>query len=287
MLAKREIWNRTNSSDVWIGKYLNSNNLPHWHSNCELLTLEKGALEVVCENKTYFMEQNDSLFIDSEQIHYMQAKQQDTTLAVIIFDYEIIKKLFDGNVLVKPYLSDKYDAKSLYESLKKELSAKQAFYNESAKIMISKFFIDLLRKEKTEKRKEKTAVGQLRLLLNKIESDFDTITFSDAYRFMAMDEAYFCRYFKKAANMSFTQYLNRIKIDNAIKLLRQEKKTSVTSAAFTSGFGSIRHFNKIFKELTGFSPKQLPRDYVLNECFLRIDSEFNPTLKGCSLLEQF
>lgn len=287
MLAKREIWNRTNSSDVWIGKYLNSNNLPHWHYNCELLTLEKGALEVVCENKTYFMEQNDSLFIDSEQIHYMQAKQQDTTLAVIIFDYEIIKKLFDGNVLVKPYLSDKYDAKSLYESLKKELSAKQAFYNESAKIMISKFFIDLLRKEKTEKRKEKTAVGQLRLLLNKIESDFDTITFSDAYRFMAMDEAYFCRYFKKATNMSFTQYLNRIKIDNAIKLLRQEKKTSVTSAAFTSGFGSIRHFNKIFKELTGFSPKQLPRDYVLNECFLRIDSEFNPTLKGCSLLEQF
>ena len=79
MLAKREIWNRTNSSDVWIGKYLNSNNLPHWHSNCELLTLEKGALEVVCENKTYFMEQNDSLFIDSEQIHYMQANYLTVT----------------------------------------------------------------------------------------------------------------------------------------------------------------------------------------------------------------
>ena len=52
MIAKREVWKYSAKTDVWIGKYLNSRNLPHWHLDCELLALEKGRLDVVCENKT-------------------------------------------------------------------------------------------------------------------------------------------------------------------------------------------------------------------------------------------
>ena len=53
MIAKREVWKYSAKTDVWIGKYLNSRNLPHWHLDCELLALEKGRLDVICENKTY------------------------------------------------------------------------------------------------------------------------------------------------------------------------------------------------------------------------------------------
>lgn len=287
MIAQRESWNYNKGAEMWIGKYLNSRNLPHWHPDCELIAVEHGRLDVVCENKGYVLEQGEAFFIDSQQVHYMQASQPDTRLFVIIFDRSMIKKYFADNVLACPKLCDKYNVANLYDGIKNELLNKQPYYNEVAKGMIAKFFIEVIRKEKLEIRKEKNATGRLKTLLDKIDNEYDSITFDEARDFMAMDEAYFCRFFKKATGMSFTQYLNYIKIDNAVRLIRQDTNASVTSVAFACGFGSIRHFNKVFKDLTGYSPKTLPDSFTLTEHTFHTDSEFNPTLSDCVLIEQF
>ena len=287
MIAKREVWKYSAKTDVWIGKYLNSRNLPHWHLDCELLALEKGRLDVVCENKTYTLEPGDAFFVDSEQVHYMQAKQADTVLRVIIFNYGIVQKLFGDKVLVCHQLNTDLCADVLYDELKRELVYKKPYYDEAAKNLIVRFFIETLRNSRTEQKKEKTTTGQLKALLDKIENEFDTVTFSDAYKFMAMDEAYFCRYFKKATGMTFSQYLNHRKIDNAVKLMKQRQNLPITDVAFACGFGSIRHFNKTFKELTGYAPKALPSNFTLTEYAFHTDNEFNPTLADCVLLEQY
>lgn len=286
MITKREIWNYDKTTDVWIGKYLNSHNLPHWHSDCELLFVENGSLDVVCENKNYALEQGDTFFIDTEQAHFMRAKEKNTRLIVIIFNFKIIKKFAERITLSSPKLFEKYDVAGLYEELKKELNAKQPFYSDVIKNKIAKLYIDMLRREKTEQRKSNSS-NRLKELLEKINNEYDTITFEDAYKFAAMDEAYFCRYFKRSTGMSFTKYVNHIKIDNAIRLMRQDDTRPVTEVAFLSGFGSIRNFNKTFKEATGYSPKLLPKDFVLTERAFHTDNEFNPTLQDCILIEQF
>lgn len=33
-------------------------------------------------------------------------------------------------------------------------------------------------------------------------------------------------------------------------------------AALAAGFGTIRSFNRVFKQLTGFTPRELPDNYV-------------------------
>lgn len=287
MIVQRENWNYTQGVDVWIGKYLNSRNLPHWHSDCELIAVEKGELEVVCENRGYTLSERDAFFIDSEQVHYMQAKQPDTVLFVIIFNYGLIKNLFQDKMLVCPTLGCDYDVANLYDELKNELQFRKSFYNDMAKTALTRFFVKILRNEKTENKKEKKASGRLKTLLDKVEKEFDSITFEQACEFMAMDEAYFCRYFKRATGMSFTQYLNHIKIDNAVRMLRQDDGALITSIAFSCGFGSIRHFNKVFKDLTGYTPTNLPSDFTLTEYSFHTDNEFNPTLSDCVLLEQY
>lgn len=287
MIVQRESWNYNKGADVWIGKYLNSRNLPHWHPDCELIALECGRLNVVCENKIYVLEQGEAFFVDSQQVHYMQACQPDTKLYVVIFDRNVIRNYFADNVLACPLLGDKYDVAKLYDGIRNELVVKQPYYNDVAKSLIAKFFIDVIRNEKLDKRKEKNATGRLKTLLDKIDNEFDVMTFDKAHDFMAMDKAYFCRFFKKATGMSFTQYLNTIKIDNAVRMLRQDANASVTSVAFACGFGSIRHFNMVFKELTGYSPKTLPDDFNLTKQTFHTDSAFNPTLADCILLEEF
>lgn len=62
----------------------------------------------------------------------------------------------------------------------------------------------------------------------------------------------FCRYFKKATKLTYTDFVNQYRIQYAKKLLIQDK--NVTEACFESGFESLSYFNRIFKKWTGETP---------------------------------
>jgi AraC-like DNA-binding protein len=62
----------------------------------------------------------------------------------------------------------------------------------------------------------------------------------------------FCRYFKKSMHLTFTDFLNQYRINQAKKLLLQNK--TVTDACYESGFENLSHFNKTFKKMTGENP---------------------------------
>ncbi len=77
-----------------------------------------------------------------------------------------------------------------------------------------------------------------------------------------------------------------MRTDNAVQLLRENDGKSMTEIADLCGFGTIRNFNRIFKEYTGFSPRELPRDYNMSVRFsYPSDRAFNPTLYDCELIE--
>jgi len=66
-------------------------------------------------------------------------------------------------------------------------------------------------------------------------------------------EPYFCRMFKAATGMTFSEYVARCHVDRARELLH-DPSMRVTEVAFRSGFQSIPHFNHIFKRYTGLTP---------------------------------
>ena len=64
--------------------------------------------------------------------------------------------------------------------------------------------------------------------------------------------AAFCRYFKKSTHLTFTDFLNQYRINQAKKLLMQDK--NVSDACYETGFENLSHFNKTFKKFTGENP---------------------------------
>lgn len=111
-------------------------------------------------------------------------------------------------------------------------------------------------------------------------------TFSDAVSFMGMSEAYFSRYFKAMTGTTFSQYLNYVRTDAAVRFLQEGRGMTMTEISEACGFSTIRNFNRIFKELTGHSPSRLPEGFVLNDPFSeRSEQAFRPTLLGCELIE--
>ncbi len=68
----------------------------------------------------------------------------------------------------------------------------------------------------------------------------------------------FCRYFKKMTHLTFTDFVNEFRVNNACKLLMEDKP--VSDVSFESGFNNISHFNKTFKAVKGMSPREYRKD---------------------------
>lgn len=72
-----------------------------------------------------------------------------------------------------------------------------------------------------------------------------------------LTEAAFCRYFKRMTRLTFTQFLNQYRINQAQKLLLLDN--TVTEACFACGFESLSYFNKIFRRLTNENPLEFKK----------------------------
>jgi len=66
---------------------------------------------------------------------------------------------------------------------------------------------------------------------------------------------YFCKLFKKATGLTFTDYLARTRIERAKNLLLNPN-VRVSEVAYDCGFISLTHFNRIFRKVVGHSPTQ-------------------------------
>jgi YesN/AraC family two-component response regulator len=66
---------------------------------------------------------------------------------------------------------------------------------------------------------------------------------------------YFCKMFKKATGVNFTDYLSRVRIEKAKNLLLNPN-LRISEIAYEVGFQSLTHFNRVFKKIVGQSPTE-------------------------------
>jgi AraC-like DNA-binding protein/ligand-binding sensor protein len=81
----------------------------------------------------------------------------------------------------------------------------------------------------------------------------DPIGLDEIARAMHVSTFYFCKMFKKATGLTFTDYLGRVRVEKAKNLLLNPH-LRVSEIAYTVGFQSLTHFNRIFRKVTGEAP---------------------------------
>lgn len=75
-----------------------------------------------------------------------------------------------------------------------------------------------------------------------------------------LSKSAFCRYFKKITRLTFVEFLNHYRINQAQKLLLLNK--NVTEACFESGFESLSYFNRTFRKVTGENPLSFKKKFL-------------------------
>lgn len=68
-----------------------------------------------------------------------------------------------------------------------------------------------------------------------------------------INNKYIGRLFKKQTGMTFHEYLNKVRLDNAVSLLLNSKN-SIVNIALKSGFQNVTYFNRLFREKFNIPP---------------------------------
>ena len=92
----------------------------------------------------------------------------------------------------------------------------------------------------------------------------DPVSLEEVANAMHVSTFYFCKMFKKATGLTFTDYLGRIRIEKA-KTLLLNPHLRVSEIAYMVGFQSLTHFNRVFRNLTGESPSHFRANGSLRE----------------------
>lgn len=71
----------------------------------------------------------------------------------------------------------------------------------------------------------------------------------------------FCRYFRRMTYLTFTDFVNEYRVNQARRLLRSSR--TVADVGFAVGFNNLSHFNKTFRAVTGQTPSDYRRTLVV------------------------
>lgn len=82
----------------------------------------------------------------------------------------------------------------------------------------------------------------------------DKISLKDVEANLHVNASYFSTLFKQEMGVTFTDYLNSLKIDHACKLLT-ETNLSIIDISLSTGFEDQSYFTKVFKKAKGMTPK--------------------------------
>ncbi|MEM7792256.1 MAG: helix-turn-helix domain-containing protein [Verrucomicrobiota bacterium] len=83
----------------------------------------------------------------------------------------------------------------------------------------------------------------------------ERISLDEAAQAVNASTRHFCKVFKQATGITFTDYLSRVRVEKAKHLL-QNPNLRVSEIAFEVGFESISQFNRSFKRVVGMAPTQ-------------------------------
>ena len=262
---------------VWTGEYENMGFLPHWHKEIELIYVKEGSTTVNISGKNFYAKKGDLIIVNSGETHLSPAVNANNTLNFMLIDPSLIKSyrpeasshLICEETLIKSGLSE--DVKNFFCETEIELNEKKSYYKDIMKAKISLLWYSVKRvipEDNTENPKSKRSrlFSDMQNVLIFLSEHFaEEIPLSIPAEKLGLSECHFSRLFKKMLGISYTGYINMLRIENATRLLR-ENRESVLDIALSSGFNNIRTFNRVFKSITGSTPTEfLKQNYDFPE----------------------
>jgi AraC-like DNA-binding protein len=102
-------------------------------------------------------------------------------------------------------------------------------------------------------------LGQIDGIVSRIMDDLvHPLSAADLARELGMSESRFSRFFRRATGNTFTDFVNRVRVNRACQLL-MESDRYITDICYEVGFGNVANFNRRFLDIKGVTPSEFRR----------------------------
>lgn len=146
----------------------------------------------------------------------------------------------------------------LFEKMYTEYETKEPGYIGILRAYIIQFIITVFRlmqkSDMLKAKKESQHQNLIERTLAHIKDHFSHDLKLEDMSFMAfLSPSYFCRQFKQYTGLTPTEYIQKLRIEEACELLKETNK-KVIEIAYDVGYKDVKFFTEIFKRITGKTP---------------------------------
>lgn len=226
-----EIQNITNNYETY--ELAGYSYVPHLHNSIEILYVEEGTVKLNIEQRSYQVDEGCLAVVFPFQIHFYNNDFEKIKGKMVCFRLDEVNLNCIPTTPIIPKT----------ETVVLDLFSKP-------EILFNKIFPKLNCQDI-----EETNLSATQILLNYCYNNFlEPLTLNGVAKQLSINKFYISHIFNSKLGIGFTDYLARLRVCEAMRLLRCTN-ISITNIAYDSGFSTIRSFNRRFREFTGISPK--------------------------------
>lgn len=235
---------------------------PHLHPYAEMIYVVEGSIEVAINDVSRCLNTGEAAICFPNDIHGYNSKGFSKIL-MFIFSPDIASSFFGirmDKTLENPFIPKNTideGISTLFFMLYDE------FTNHNNKYVVKGLLYTILGKLDGYfilKNSNTSYNNTIQSLLKYIELHYqENISLESIAKDLGFSKFYLSRIFSNKIGYQFNDYVNRLRINKAQKFLR-ETDLPITIIALECGFKSQRNFNRIFKELTLFTPTEFRID---------------------------
>jgi len=250
-----------------IGPYnMSSNNI---HSEYEIYYLFSDERSFFIKDRTFHIQKNEMVFIDSMELHKTTSIGTEAhEIALIRFkkDFLVTGNASDDTIFLPFTMKQRVIhlseneiqfIESIIYNIINEFKIKKIGYEYYIKSLLLQLLVFSSRHvEKNDRLEEHISPvhEKVSTIVQYINLNFATpLTLSSVSKHFYISPNYLSLIFKEVTGFNFVEYLNILRIKEAQRLLTNSN-FKVIKVAEEVGFGSISHFARVFKKVTGFSP---------------------------------
>ena len=233
----------------------------HWHEQIELHYVVRGQTMIRLEQEELKAKEGDLVIANSNVLHEGYCMGGLMEILVAIFDMEAFSKEFaDKNIIFCPIISGDSEISKLMLHIYEEYQTKEIGYRLVCKGELLKLVTYLARNNALEMLSEEDGLRRrkklerLNTVYQYIEKHYtEVITNRDLADLVHLSEGRFCHIFKESAGISPLQYINEVRLNKAMNLLKKENFMA-TEVAEAVGFSDYNNFGRMFRRYFGCTP---------------------------------
>ncbi len=256
------------NADYTIAKRNSFGLVSHWHQRFEFVYIASGEYEFVISKKSYIGRAGDLFAIHSGEIHEFREKDEKSLAVVCTFNPSVLHHLHAELQQVQSHISAlelsragiQQEVEKIFDEMLTESRGEKKWGNILIQTDIIRLYSLLVRyfeKAASLSRKDVGKFQTFQIALSYIAEHYaESITLKNVAEKINYNPSYVSTLFVTYTGVNFKSYLDNIRINHAIELIRSTGQT-FTEISANCGYDSIRTFNHVFKKITGLSPGQL------------------------------